>query len=72
MKIYFITYSTVNDNVDRGMLVRLTDTNKRYEYIINITPEMLLEQAQGKVDLIKQLSLEKDDGKINIIQQIDF
>ena len=72
MKIYFITYSTVNDNVDRGMLVRLTDTNKRYEYIINITPEMLLEQAQGKVDLIKQLSLEKDDLKIKIIQQIDF
>ena len=72
MKIYFITYSTVNDNVDRGMLVRLTDTNKWYEYIINITPEMLLDQAQGKVDLIKQLSLKKDDGKINIIQQIDF
>lgn len=72
MKIYFITYSTVNYNVDRGMLVRLTDTNKRYEYIINITPEMLLEQAQGKVDLIKQLSLEKDDLKIKIIQQIDF
>lgn len=56
----------------RNMLVRLTDTNKRYEYILSITPEMIAMQELGLVALKKQLGLEKDDGKVNVIQQTGF
>ena len=56
----------------KNMLVRLNDTNKRYEYILTFTPEMLAMQIEGLAALKKQLGLEKDDGKVNVIQQTDF
>ena len=62
------------EGVDKGknMLVRLNDTNKRYEYILTITPEMIAMQEEGLRALQKQLGLEKDDGKVNVIRQTQF
>ena len=56
----------------KNMLVRLNDTNKRYEYILTITPEMIAMQEEGLRALQKQLGLEKDDGKVNVIRQTQF
>ena len=62
------------DEVDRNksMLVKLRDTEKRYEWIITITPEMIANQEEGLKALRKQLDLEKDDGKVNVIRQTQF
>ena len=54
------------------MLVKLRDTEKRYEWIITITPEMIANQEEGLKALRKQLDLEKDDGKVNVIRQTQF
>ncbi len=59
-------------DIGKDMLVRLNDTQKRYDYILTFTPEMIAMQEEGLKALIKQLGLEKNDGVVNIIQQTDF
>ena len=56
----------------KNMLVRLNDTQKRYDYILTFTPEMIAMQKEGLRELQKQLGLEKDDGKVNVIRQTQF
>ena len=56
----------------KNMLVRLSDTQKRYDYILTFTPEMIAMQEEGLRALQKQLGLEKDDGKVNVIRQTQF
>ena len=56
----------------KNMLVRLNDTQNRYDYILTFTPEMIAMQKEGLRELQKQLGLEKDDGKVNVIRQTQF
>ena len=56
----------------KNMLVRLNDTQNRYDYTLTFTPEMIAMQKEGLRELQKQLGLEKDDGKVNVIRQTQF